>query len=187
MLTNISGNWNCWQQGPYVNRCGVMAVDVMWCHIVSSEICKAKHATRMMDTMGVVSIVCQLKSLYQYGKEIILFLFDQLFLVFVELNQCRRICSRLFIYYYHSSKIFPRFWLVETTRIIHYSQLLLTKFGKNFVILSWWRQKFCHIKPMTSKVQPAADYWTVDRENLGTRLCYFWWAEKQREKWRNSF
>ena len=23
---------------------------------------------------------------------------------------------------------------------------------------------------MTSKVQPAADYWTVDRENLGTRL-----------------
>ena len=28
---------------------------------------------------------------------------------------------------------------------------------------------------MTSKVQPAADYWTVDQENLGTRLCYFWW------------
>ena len=40
---------------------------------------------------------------------------------------------------------------------------------------------------MTSKVQPAADYWTIDRENLGTRLCYIWWAEKQRAKWRNSF
>ena len=40
---------------------------------------------------------------------------------------------------------------------------------------------------MTSKAQPAADYWTDDRENLGTRLCYFWWAEKQRAKWRNSF
>ena len=31
----------------------------------------------------------------------------------------------------------------------------------------------------TFKVQPAAGYWTVDRENLGTRLCYFWWAEKR--------
>ena len=40
---------------------------------------------------------------------------------------------------------------------------------------------------MTSKGQPAADYWTVDGENLGTRLCYIWWAEKQRTKWRNSF
>ena len=40
---------------------------------------------------------------------------------------------------------------------------------------------------MTSKVQPAADYWTVDRENLETRLCYIWWAEKQRAQWRNSF
>ena len=40
---------------------------------------------------------------------------------------------------------------------------------------------------MTSKVHPAADYWTVYRENLGKRLCYFWWAEKQRAKWRNSF
>ena len=39
---------------------------------------------------------------------------------------------------------------------------------------------------MTSNVQAAADYWTADRENLGTRLCY-WWAEKQRAKWRNSF
>ena len=94
----------------------------------------------------------------------------------------------------YSFKIFPRFWLVKPTRIIHHNQLLLTKFEKNL----------CHIEPMTSKVQPAADYWTddvkmtskvqpaadywtVDRENLGTRLCYIWWAEKQRAKWRNSF
>ena len=41
---------------------------------------------------------------------------------------------------------------------------------------------------MTSKVQPAADYGTVERKkNLETRLCYLWWAEKQREKWQNSF
>jgi len=25
---------------------------------------------------------------------------------------------------------------------------------------------------MTSKVQPDADYGTIDRENLGTRICY---------------
>ena len=25
---------------------------------------------------------------------------------------------------------------------------------------------------MTLKVQPAADYWTIDQENLGMRLCY---------------
>ena len=25
-------------------------------------------------------------------------------------------------------------------------------------------------------------YWTVDRENLRTRLCYFWWAERQKSK-----
>ena len=43
------------------------------------------------------------------------------------------------------------------------------------------------IEPMTSKVQPTADYWTVDRENLGTRLRYIWWAEKQTAWWRNSF
>ena len=42
-------------------------------------------------------------------------------------------------------------------------------------------------EPMMSKVQPAADYWTVDQENLGTRLCYFWCTEKQREGWQNSF
>ena len=75
---------------------------------------------------------------------------------------------------YYSFKIFLRFWLVKTTRIIYHIQLLLTKFEKNLG----------HIEPMTSKVQPAADYWTVERENLGTRFCYFSWAEKQRTKWR---
>ena len=81
----------------------------------------------------------------------------------------------LYNHVYYSFKIFPRFWLVKTTRIIHHNQLL---FSKNYWTID--------VK-MTSKVQPAADYWTVDRENLGTRLCYIWWAEKQRAKWRNSF
>ena len=80
--------------------------------------------------------------------------------------------------YYYLFKIFPRFWLVKTTRIIHHNQLPFTKFGENLRL----------IEAMRSKVQPAADYWPADRENLGTRLCYiFWWAEKQRAKWRSSF
>ena len=36
---------------------------------------------------------------------------------------------------------------------------------------------------MTSKVQPAADCETVDQENLGTRLCYF---GKRKNKERNG-
>ena len=94
----------------------------------------------------------------------------------------------------YSFKIFPRFWLVETTRIIHHNQLLFTKFGKNLRHIESLTSKVEPSKnywtidvKMTSKMQPAADYWTVDRENLGTRLCYIWWAEKQRAKWRNSF
>ena len=91
--------------------------------------------------------------------------------------------------YYYSFKIFPRFWLVRTTRIIHHNQLLFSKFGKNLRHIESMTSK---VKPvenywtndvkMTSKVQPAADYWTVDRENLGTRLCYIWWAETEKTK-----
>ena len=51
-------------------------------------------------------------------------------------------------WHYYSFKIFPRFWLDETTRIILRNQLLFTKFGK----------KLRHIEAMKSKVQPAADY-----------------------------
>ena len=73
---------------------------------------------------------------------------------------------------YYSFKILPRFWLVKTTRIIHHNQLLFTKFGKNLR----------HIESITSKVQPAADYWTVDRENLRARLCYCWCEQKNKER-----
>ena len=55
---------------------------------------------------------------------------------------------------YYSFKIFPRFWLVKTTRIIHHNQLLWTKFEENFVLLNQWRQK-CNllqiIEPFTEK------------------------------------
>ena len=49
---------------------------------------------------------------------------------------------------FYSFKMFLRFWLIKTTRLIHHNQLLLTKCEKNL----------CHIEPMTSKVQPAVDY-----------------------------
>ena len=88
---------------------------------------------------------------------------------------------------YYSFKIFSRFWLVKTTRIIHHSQLLFTKFGKHLRHIESMTSKVERTEnywtsdvKMTSKVQPAADYWIVDRENLGTRLCYIWWAEKLR-------
>ena len=90
-------------------------------------------------------------------------------------------------FYYYWFKIFSHFWLVKTTRIIHYHQILFTKFGKNLRHIKSMTSKVQPVEnywtddiKMTSKVQPAADYWTVDRENLGTRLCYIWWAEKQR-------
>jgi len=56
--------------------------------------------------------------------------------------------------HYYSFKIFPRFWLVKTTHIIHHKQLLLTK---KSVILNQWRQKCGRlqiIKPLTSKWRP---------------------------------
>ena len=65
---------------------------------------------------------------------------------------CRTYNTYVYKLYYYSFKIFPRFGLVETTRIIHHNQLLFTKFGKNLR----------HIQSMTSKVEPATNYSTVD-------------------------
>ena len=91
-------------------------------------------------------------------------------------------------------KIFPRFWLVKTTRIIHHNQLLFTKFGKDLR----------HIESMTSKVQPAANYWT-DGVKMTSKVqpaawllnrwprkpgdeivLFFVSRKKQRAKWWNS-
>ena len=81
---------------------------------------------------------------------------------------------------YYSFKIFSRFWLVKTTCVIHHNQMLFTKFGKNLRHIESMTSK---VQPagnywtddvkMTSKEQPAADYWTVDRENLGARVVIY--------------
>ena len=100
------------------------------------------------------------------------------------MKKCAFSSFRTSITYYYSFKIFFRFWLVKTTCIIHHNQLLFTKFGKNLRHIesmtskvqpaeNYWTNDF----KMASKVQPAADYWTIDRENLGTRLCCIWWVE----------
>ena len=64
------------------------------------------------------------------------------------------ILGHIIIKHYYSFKIFSCFWLVKTTRIIYHNQLLLTKFGKNLVILNQWCQKCSplqFIEPMKSK------------------------------------
>ena len=55
-------------------------------------------------------------------------------------------------FHYYSFKIFSRFWLVKTTRIIHHNQVLFTKFGKHLR----------HIESLTSKVERIENYWTND-------------------------
>ena len=58
----------------------------------------------------------------------------------------------LHIHVCYSFKIFSRFWLVKTTRVIYHNQLLITIFGKNLR----------HIESMTSKVEHTKNYWTND-------------------------
>ena len=41
-----------------------------------------------------------------------------------------------------SFKIFPRFWLAESPRLIHHNQLLMTKFVSILTLTRNWRQKF---------------------------------------------
>ena len=48
----------------------------------------------------------------------------------------------------------------------------------NSKVLSYWKDDV----KMTSKVQPVAGYWAPYRENLWTRVCYFWRAEKERNR-----
>ena len=46
---------------------------------------------------------------------------------------------------YYSFKIFPRFWLAKSSRIIHHIQLLMTKFGRILCLTRKWGQK-CSVR-----------------------------------------
>ena len=59
--------------------------------------------------------------------------------------------------FYYSFKIFTRFWLVKTTRIILHNQLLLTKFGKNFMILHRWRQNDIKCAAWLQVIEPLTE------------------------------
>ena len=45
------------------------------------------------------------------------------------------------VLFYYSFKIFTRFWLAKSTRIIHHNQLLMTNFGRILRLMNRWRQK----------------------------------------------
>ena len=42
---------------------------------------------------------------------------------------------------YYSFKIFPRFWLAKSKRLIHHNQLMMTKFGGILTLMRKWCQK----------------------------------------------
>ena len=76
--------------------------------------------------------------------------------------------------YYHSFKLFPCFWLVKTTRIIHHNQVLL-EFGTNFVILNRWRQNDVKSVAWLQVIEPL----TIKTWGRG------WVVLVVRTKWRN--
>ena len=64
---------------------------------------------------------------------------------------------------YYSFKMFRRFSLAKIPPIIHHNQLLSTKFER---ILPYWTDD-------VNRAEKLTDYWTVNREDLGTSLNYF--------------
>ena len=72
------------------------------------------------------------------------------------------------------SKIFPYFWLVKTTHIIHHKQLLLTKFGNNFVIMKRWHQNAVKSAAWLQVIEP------VNKKTWGRG----WVVLVVRTKWR---
>ena len=58
-----------------------------------------------------------------------------------QLRANMQLTHAIFNAYYYSFKIFPRFWLAKSTRIIHHNQLLMAKFGRILCLTRKWRQK----------------------------------------------
>ena len=61
-------------------------------------------------------------------------------------------CDYLLTIYY-SFKIFSRFWLAKSPRLIHHNQLLMTKFGRFLCLTRKWKNTaFSQVKaPLTEK------------------------------------
>ena len=58
-----------------------------------------------------------------------------------QLQANMQLTHAIFNAYYYSFKMFPRFWLAKSTRIIHHNQLLMAKFGRILCLTRKWRQK----------------------------------------------
>ena len=72
--------------------------------------------------------------------------------------------------HYYSLRIFPQFWLAKSTRIIHHSQLLMTKFGRILCLTRKWRKK---CSPLQVKVPLP--------RRPGDEVELFWlWKQKWR-------
>ena len=85
----------------------------------------------------------------------------------------------------YSFKIFPHFWLVKTKPHTLFTKTSCwTKFGKDFVILNQWRQKFCHIEPMTlkwcQKCSPLQVFESLT-EKTWVRGCVIFGEQKNKE------
>ena len=76
----------------------------------------------------------------------------QFIYLFIYLFIDAYICAFIYIYFivqilrcinrpYYSFKIFPRFWLAKSTRLIYHTQLLMTKFGRILCLTRKLRQK----------------------------------------------
>ena len=77
-------------------------------------------------------LMCLLSITYHWNDWQLQYSNNQFIIIFLKRAQ--------YIFNYYSFEKYPRFWVGKTTRIIHHNQPLLTKFGKNFVILNQWRQ-----------------------------------------------
>ena len=84
---------------------------------------------------------------------------------------------------YYSFKIFPRFWLAKSTRIIHHNQLLMTKFGRILCLTRKWRQKCSLLQvnaPLTEKTWGRGWVVLVEKTKYGgyfTRFKSKKWAK----------
>ena len=72
--------------------------------------------------------------------------FDSVWHVGLCISYCKLLLVGVFTTWlkaliYYSFKIFPRFWLAKSTRIVHRNQPLMTTFGRIFRLISRWRQK----------------------------------------------
>ena len=87
-------------------------------------------------------------------------------------GQRERIITRkaLIKKHYYSFKIFPQFWLAESTGIIHHNQLLMTKFGRILCLTRKWRQKCSQLQVMHGKPRRPGDE---------VELFWLW-----KQKWR---